>query len=302
MVLIGDPRRAAKRTPLTFSINEVIVKILPTSLVLLGVVATICESYAQDITNLSDGHIAFDSIPNGIYKIEWKSTLVETNWQSVSMVHEIIATGSTTEVNVPFFYRVLWCNPPPYSITGIVRFAGTPLINLSQYVYLERLENNHVDQSVIETENGSFNFGGLSNGTYQISLTVAGYLPYQAERDLLNNHLAHNINLVVPVLPISPTNGHVQSGSGITLEWEHNPLATRSMIICYRYFPNLVMIFSGWQMYDNTRQLADLEPGIYKWRVDTSFYEQWFDLCGGSIIQDFPVGKFEDWQEFTILE
>ena len=295
MRLQGTP----KTVPLRLVVRNRRIHMKIPQLLILGCVITTTTLFAQDIMSLAEGRISFESITNGRYKVEWKSTLDETNWKTDLLFQELISTGTITDVAVPFYYRILWLNPPPYNISGIVRFAGTPLTNLSDNILISGIDNGHVDQSAIGNDTGAYSFSNLSNGSYQISLIVDNYIPYQVERDILNDNLAHDIDLVVPLQPVSPTNGHAQHDTSITLEWEHNPLVVSSDVILFRISPDIVPIPIAWKYHENTHSLSELEPGTYNWRVNT--YNQWYQLCPPQFTF-FPVGQFQDWMEFTIAE
>lgn len=190
------------------------------SLILLLTVST--WSAAQDITSFADGRLAFESVSNGLYRVEWKPSLLDTNnWSSDSPFGMIVATGTSTIASVPVFYRVKWLNPPPYGIQGEVRHGLTPISNVQ--VRLFSGEGIPISNTVSGSD-GTYFFSDLTNGHYCVRVDAfRDYLAASNSVTVENDDATSFVWLPEKLLPVFPTNNHVLGTLSPLYQWESIP-------------------------------------------------------------------------------
>ena len=169
--------------------------------ILLLLVSIIKGASAQEISSFSSGVLAFESVSNGQYRIEWKTDLTEPNWRSDSPFQVLTATQEATEVRMPQFFRVQWLNPPPYSIAGVIQFAGVPIVGITNSIQLIGAEYGFASNTVPDDNGGTFVFDNLTNGTYQLLFSHEGFFPYLSDVVVQNADVYHSIVLQMPIAP-----------------------------------------------------------------------------------------------------
>lgn len=266
-------------------------------LLLFGIIKGVV---AQDISSFSSGTLVFESVSNGQYQIEWKSDLTESDWRSDSPFQSITATQETTEVRMPLFFRVRWLNPPPFTIAGLVQYAGVTATNITNAITAHNASAGYSASTYPDAGEGIYSLSGLSNGVYQLSITVHGFFPYQEDVSVANQDVTHNIELQIPILPIAPTNHHVQAGTSITLEWP-NDTPANIFYVNYYMLTNGATSIKIWRGDDTCTTLTDLAPGTYRWGL-RAYFGRFVNTSGTWAFVETPVGHVADWQEFTITD
>lgn len=270
------------------------------AIVVLVLVSLQNGAEGQQITAFANGALTFDSISNGQYRIEWASSLTDTNWRSDNPFALVVAEKESTTVPIPLYFRVNWLNPSPYSITGFVRYGGSPLSDVSETITVQGESTGSTIQTAPDQTSGAYNAYPLSNDTHHVSLTVDGYFEYNVTLLVENDNVTHHIDLEKPISPIQPADGYTTSDRDILLEWEVPPEANHSEITYQRtdlQFPHPIHIIWAWNT--NTYLLQDLEPGEYQWAVSVNLSRS---LTEPFTVEQIPLGKFTTSQSFTILE
>lgn len=265
---------------------------------LLVLISIIKGVSAQDISSFASGLLAFESVSNGQYQVEWKTDLTESDWRSDSPFQPITATQESTVIRMPQYFRVQWINPPPYTLSGLVQFAGIAATNITNPITVYDANTGHSESTFPDAVTGSYSFPALSNGTYQLSLSVDGFFPHQEEIPIANQDLSHNIELELPIGPLAPTNHLVLAGTSITLEWP-NDTPANTFYVDYFMPTNGPTPIYVWRGVDTYTTLTNLAPGTYSWRL-RAYYGRLVNTSGTWAFVETPVGHFEDWQEFTM--
>jgi len=256
----------------------------------------------QNITSFSNGVLGFETITNAEYQIEWNSDLAETNWRTASPFVAVTATGSTTIVKVPLYYRVRWLNPPPYPISGKIQFIGSSITGLTSSIELSNVLSGQVMSTIPDAGDGSFVFNDLSNGTYHISFATDGYFPYETDIEVVNHAVVQNMQIEAPIVPVSPTNNQVITGSTVCFQWPDSvPYGQVNIQYCpvtnVFVLPNI-----GFSLGGNSITVSNVAPGRYRWFLQANALKIVNDGHGNFVGAQFPAGHFVDWPEFTVME
>jgi|GEM_PF-5476464 len=167
-----------------------------------------------------------NTMEQGFYQVEWRSSLTGGNWQTNGMPR-IPTSDGIINVTVPMnktncFFRVTWTNEAQllYSILGTVYYLSEPVADRA----LLLMQGSEPIGSTNSSVSGTYSFGGLPNGMYWV--LFPGDSQYNAASSggvLSNNNLIVNFSLTKPMSLIAPTNNAVLTTNLPTFVWSEFP-------------------------------------------------------------------------------
>lgn len=236
------------------------------------------------------------------YQVEWAMSL-DGEWQTNSPFVPFTTTSAVATQAVPFFYRVRWLNPPPYTLSGHVYFGPSDEPVSNAEVTLNSGNPYYVDlQTTISDTNGFFAFSSLSNATYRIEVTPP--FPYLSEVSssiiVDSAETAHDIHVPLPIDLYLPLDQSTTTNLFPSLQWSALPDSPTYQLTLWEHRSNTWSVI----MYDllsgtHTTPNDPLRPGCdYQWNVEA------FKLRGSipeGNYETIYVGRSESWS-FSVTD